>query len=103
MSSAEGVGNCTNPASSPQDAAPSPAPPAALCPTPNAPAGDVSPGMLRRLVERELEEDDSAPYDHMQEARQLVFWWQRHMTNDDSEFCHNTAECKVKVRDIILS
>ncbi|KAK3888892.1 hypothetical protein Pcinc_007082 [Petrolisthes cinctipes] len=103
LSSGEGASNCTNPDGSLlQDTAPSPAPPAALCPNPNAPAGDVSPGMLRRLVERELHEDDSPAYDHMQEARQLVFWWQRHLTNDDSEFCHNTAECKVKQKPLLL-
>lgn len=50
----------------------------------------------QRLLIEESEEEDP-PYDHMLEARQLVFWWQKSVPADDSEFCQNNAECKVKV------
>lgn len=51
---------------------------------------------------QEEEQDNEPLYDHMLEARQLVFWWQRTNPNDNSEFCSNYAECKVKQKPLLL-
>ncbi|XP_066960624.1 uncharacterized protein [Macrobrachium rosenbergii] len=47
-------------------------------------------------------DDEEVPYDHMQEARQLVFWWQKAKPNEDSEFCQNNTECRVKQKPLLL-
>ncbi|XP_068223126.1 uncharacterized protein [Palaemon carinicauda] len=47
-------------------------------------------------------EEEEVPYDHMQEARRLVFWWQKAKSNEDSEFCQNNTECRVKQKPLLL-
>lgn len=79
------------------------------CPTPPSTA---SPSLSSRItsdttatsLQRQVDDntDDDPPYDHMQEARQLVFWWQKTNYSDDSEFCQNNAECKVKQKPLLL-
>ncbi|KAG7164992.1 uncharacterized protein LOC121871005 [Homarus americanus] len=67
----------------------------------NPSSGDTNSTSPQRPIIEEGDDDD-APYDHMQEARQLVFWWQKSNPHDDSEFCQNNAECKVKQKPLLL-
>lgn len=64
--------------------------------SPHINSADGLPTASQRIIEEADEDEESAPYDHMHIARQMVFWWQKPNPVDD-EFCQNTAECKVKV------
>lgn len=85
--------------------------PSSSCPTtpstaspslsPRITAADGTQAIPQRPVIEESEDDDP-PYDHMQEARQLVFWWQKSSPSEDSEFCQNSAECRVKQKPLLL-
>nr|XP_045586461.1 uncharacterized protein LOC123748302 [Procambarus clarkii] len=80
-----------------------PATPSTASPSlsPYVPSTDTTSASLQRPPVDDIDED-YPPYDHMQEARQLVFWWQKSNPNEDTEFCQNNAECKVKQKPLLL-
>ncbi|KAK7078439.1 Protein abhd8 [Halocaridina rubra] len=69
--------------------------------TPSLPRGISKEQHEANLAALDMEDTDPIPFDHMQEARQLVFWWQKPKPND-SEFCENHTECRVKQKPLLL-